>query len=57
MKWSWKIATMKGISMRLHGTMIVFLAWIGVANWQIKWRPLSGGIALVFVIVCEQAMP
>lgn len=32
MNWSWRIATVSGISIRVHWTMVTFLIWIGVAN-------------------------
>lgn len=55
MKWSWKIATIYGISIRLHWTMIVFLAWIGVANLADKGLSAAltsvGVIGLVFMFI------
>lgn len=55
MKWSWKIATVKGISIRLHWTMIAFLAWIGLANLADKGFSAALGsvgiVGLVFLFV------
>ena len=34
MKWSWKIARIAGIDVRLHVTFLILVAWIGLAYWQ-----------------------
>ena len=28
MRWSWKVATIAGIPIRIHATFFVFLAWL-----------------------------
>jgi Zn-dependent protease/CBS domain-containing protein len=39
MKWSWKIGTVAGIAVYLHGTFLLLLAWVGASHW------LEGGSA------------
>ena len=55
MKWSWKIATISGINVRLHWTMIVFLAWIGITDLANKGLSTAiysvGVVALVFTFI------
>src|SRR5437773_2094563 len=34
MRWSIKIARIAGIDIRIHGTFLLFLAWIGYAYYQ-----------------------
>lgn len=33
MKWSWKIATLAGIDLRIHVTFLLLLGWIGASHW------------------------
>ncbi len=33
MKWSWKIGELAGISIYLHGTFLILLAWIGLVHF------------------------
>lgn len=50
MKWSWKIARVAGIEVRIHATFLLLLAWVGVSP---MYRGGSGSDAiseLVFVL-------
>ncbi len=40
MRWSWKVATVAGIPVRLHATFLFFLVWL-------FWMSLAGGRGLV----------
>lgn len=39
MKWSWKLGTIAGIGLYMHGTFLLLIAWVGVTHW------LAGGAA------------
>src|SRR3989441_7688549 len=39
MKWSWKLGTVAGIGLYVHGTFFLLIAWVGVTYW------LAGGSA------------
>jgi len=34
-KWSWKIARIAGIDVRLHVTFVILIAWIALVYWQL----------------------
>jgi len=55
MKWSWQVAEIRGVAVRIHATFLLLLAWIGLAGWAEggPWSALDGvGFAvLVFTIV------
>src|SRR5260370_10903895 len=33
MKWSWKLGTVASIGLYVHGTFLLLVAWIGLADW------------------------
>src|SRR5690349_16088462 len=33
MTWSWTIGKLAGIDLRIHGTFLLLLAWVGVSHW------------------------
>ena len=33
MKWSWKVGTVAGIGLYVHGTFLLLLAWVGLSRW------------------------
>jgi Zn-dependent protease len=39
MKWSWRVGTVAGIGLYVHGTFLLLVAWVGVTHW------LRGGSA------------
>ncbi len=41
MKWSWKIASYKGIDVFIHATFLLIIAWVGISYWQ-QTRTLAG---------------
>ncbi len=41
MKWSWKIASYKGIDVFIHATFLFIIAWVGISYWQ-QTRTLAG---------------
>ena len=34
MKWSWSIARIGGIDLRVHATFVLLIAWLALARWQ-----------------------
>src|SRR6266566_7583303 len=34
MKWSWKLGTVAGIGLYVHGTFLLLVAWVGLADWR-----------------------
>lgn len=48
MKWSWKIAELAGIDVRIHATMLLLFGWIGVSYWMAGKRA-DLFAALVFI--------
>ncbi len=41
MKWSWKLAQIAGVELRIHVTFLALMAWFGTSYW-IAGRSLSG---------------
>ncbi|HYT99359.1 MAG TPA: hypothetical protein VEK85_03205 [Gemmatimonadales bacterium] len=39
MKWSWKLGTVAGIGLYVHGTFLLLLGWVGLSHW------IAGGSA------------
>src|SRR5213595_2999509 len=33
MKWSWKLGTVAGIGLYVHGTFLLLLGWVGLSHW------------------------
>src|SRR2546426_12270232 len=33
MKWSWKLGTVAGIGLYVHGTLLLLLGWVGLSHW------------------------
>lgn len=42
--WSWRIGRIAGIEIYVHGTFLLFLAWVAAANW-LRGQGLAGAIA------------
>jgi Zn-dependent protease/CBS domain-containing protein len=55
MKWSWQIARIRGVEVRIHATFVLLLAWIGLSAWAEGGSLAAlGGVGfalLVFTIV------
>lgn len=34
MKWSWRLARLAGIEVRVHATFLILLAWVAFVSWQ-----------------------
>lgn len=50
MKWSWKIGTVAGIGLYVHGTFLLLLAWVGLTRW-IGGGTIAAAVAgVVFVL-------
>ena len=39
MKWSWRVGTVAGIGLYVHGTFLLLVGWVGLTHW------LHGGSA------------
>jgi Zn-dependent protease/predicted transcriptional regulator len=52
MKWSWKIAEISGIEVRIHATFLILLAWIALVYWQLEGRieAVVAGIAFILAL-------
>jgi Zn-dependent protease len=50
MKWSWKIARIAGVELRIHLTFLVLIAWLAVSYW-ITGKSLHGVIGGVGFIL------
>lgn len=56
MKWSWTIAHVAGVAVRVHATFVLLLAWIGTSAWLAEGTLASvaagvGFAALLFAII------
>jgi Zn-dependent protease len=55
MRWSWKIATIRGVEIRVHAAFLLPISWIGVATWIDvgPWEALAsvGVMLLLFTFV------
>ena len=49
MKWSWRIGTIAGIGVYLHGTFLILLAWIVLVHFLNgnDWQDTIGGLLFV----------
>ncbi len=45
MKWSWKLGTVAGIGLYVHGTFLLLLGWVGLSHW------IAGGSAAPTLIL------
>ena len=51
MRWSFPIARLTGIQIRLHLTFFIFLGWIGLSHGREGgWAGALGGLALVGLV-------
>ncbi|MBK6919144.1 MAG: site-2 protease family protein [Deltaproteobacteria bacterium] len=52
MHWSWKLAEVAGIEVKVHATFLLLLLWIGGAAWAEQGSPLAalGGVAFACVL-------
>lgn len=48
MRWSFTLGTFKGTAVRVHVTLLLFLAWIGMAAWQ-RGGPEAAGQSVLFI--------
>lgn len=57
MLWSFPIGTVAGTVVRVHATFLLFLIWIGAAQWRVGGREaaLEGVTYLVLVFACVLA--
>lgn len=55
MKWSWQVAEIRGVAVRIHATFVLLLAWIALSAWSEGGSMAAlGGVGfalLVFTIV------
>ena len=52
MAWSWKIARLSGIDVRVHATFFILLGWIAVLHWT-EGRSLAavvGGVGFILAL-------
>jgi Zn-dependent protease/predicted transcriptional regulator len=50
MKWSWKIGTVAGIGLYVHGTFLLLLAWVGLTRWIGGGTPAAAVAGVAFVL-------
>ena len=50
MKWSWKLGTIAGIDLYVHGTFLLLVAWFGVTYW-LQGGPAAALWGVLFIIV------
>ncbi len=50
MKWSTKIGTFAGISVYVHTTFLILIAWVGVAHWQAEHSISAAVRGVAFVL-------
>jgi Zn-dependent protease len=52
MKWSTKVGTFAGISVYVHTTFFILLAWIAFAHWQVghSVRAAAAGVAFILAL-------
>ena len=57
MLWSIPIGTIAGTVVRIHVTFLLFLVWIGAAQWRVGGREaaLEGVVFLVLIFACVLA--
>ena len=51
MGWSFTIGRIAGTAVRLHFTFLLFLAWIGIADYIAGGTCRSGVDSLVFIVL------
>jgi len=50
MRWSWKIGRLAGITVYMHATFLLLLAYIVIASWFAKHSPEATLSAVVFIL-------
>ena len=51
MKWSWKIAKIAGIDVKIHSTFFLLIFWIGFSYWMTE-KSISAVInGIVFILL------
>ncbi len=50
MKWSWKIARIAGIDVKMHATFLILLAWVGLSFWLQRKSLADAANGLAFVL-------
>ena len=50
MRWSWKIGRLAGITVYMHATFLLLLAYIVIASWAEKHSPAATITALAFIL-------
>lgn len=50
MKWSWRLARIAGIDIRIHATFLILLAWVAWAAWRTAARPSDALTSVLFVL-------
>jgi len=54
MRWSFKVASVAGIEVRIHLTFLLFLAWIGFSYYQVEGLPgaVQGVLFILSLFAC-----
>jgi Zn-dependent protease/predicted transcriptional regulator len=50
-RWSWKIASIAGIAVRVHATFLLLLLWVGGAAWLTTRSPMGAVAGIAFVLM------
>src|SRR5215472_6348442 len=50
MRWSWKIGRLAGITVYMHATFLLLLAYIVIASWAEKHSPAATVTAVAFIL-------
>lgn len=48
--WSWKLGRVAGIDVRVHGTFLILLVWVGVSHYLQRHRPADAAAGIVFIL-------
>jgi Zn-dependent protease/predicted transcriptional regulator len=51
MRWSWRIGRIAGIPIAVHGTFVIFLAWVAWGQFMLRHRLADAGTALLIILL------
>jgi Zn-dependent protease/CBS domain-containing protein len=51
MSWSWRIAKIAGVPIKVHWTFLILLAWVLIASWSQSQNALTAVAGVAFIVV------